>query len=182
MVVFYCDLARQTSPPAALPSTLRIVRLRSESELDPQHLKEMTSFWNPKQSTRDIKERFEKGASLWLIICSESLAGYSWTIQGRTISSYYFPLTQDDVQIFDWYVFPKYRGRAIHWFLITHILYELGSEGASRAYGDVAEWNRASLSSYKLLTPFRMLGLVRSFTIFGHTFVFWVHDETPDRK
>lgn len=172
MVVFYCDLAKQTTAPANMPSSLKVERLSKYAELSPQDLHEMTSFWNPKQAHRDIRQRFEQGASLWLIWSGDSLAGYSWTLRGRTIAPYYFPMAQDDVQLFDFYVFSKFRGRAILWFLITHILSRLGEEGAARVFGDVAEWNQASLSFYKTV-PFHRLGAVRSFTILGHTFVSW---------
>ncbi len=30
---------------------------------------------------------------------------------------------------FDFHVFPKYRGRAMDWFLMTHILHSLAAEG-----------------------------------------------------
>jgi GNAT superfamily N-acetyltransferase len=180
MVVFYCDLAKQTAVPVNIPTSLKVERLNTYSELSPQGLQEMTSFWNPKQAHRDIVERFEDRASLWLIWSGDGLAGYSWTLRGRTIAPYYFPMAPDDVQLFDFYAFPKFRGRAILWFLITHILSRLGEEGAARVFGDVAEWNQPSLSFYKTL-PFHRLGVVRSFTILGHTFVSWSRNE-PTRQ
>jgi hypothetical protein len=180
MLVFYCDLTKLKASPASLPSPLKIERVRGHQELSQQDLEGLTNFWNPEQAHRNIKERFESQASLWLIKSEGQLAGYSWTIQGRTIAPYYFPMGQDDVQFFDWFVFPKFRGRAIHWFLITHILRGLAAEGVSRAFGDVALWNQASLSSYKM-TPFRPLGCVRAFRVFGHTIVIWAETETGEQ-
>jgi ribosomal protein S18 acetylase RimI-like enzyme len=176
MVVFYCDLGRQTRASVKIPSSLNVERLRSYAELTQQNLQEMTSFWNPKQAHRNIRERFDQGASLWLIKSENKLAGYGWTLLGRTIATYYFPLAQDDVQLFDFYVFPKFRGRALHWLLTAYILQALAAEGAARAFADTAEWNQAQLASFKM-TPFRRLGLVKSFTIFGRTFVSWVENE-----
>ena len=181
MVVFYCDLAKQTTAPANIPSPMKVERLGNYPELSPQDLQEMTSFWNPKQAHRNIRERFELGASLWLIRSGDRLAGYSWTIRGRTIAPYYFPMAQDDVQLFDFYVFPKFRGRAILWFLITHILSSLGDEGAARVFGDVAEWNQASLSFYKT-SPFHRLGLARKVTILGYTLVRWDQNQAVEHK
>ena len=43
----------------------------------------MTSPWNPKQAHRNIRERFEQAASLWLIKSGDKLAGYGWTLQGQ---------------------------------------------------------------------------------------------------
>jgi ribosomal protein S18 acetylase RimI-like enzyme len=176
MVVFYCDLGKQPAAPPKMPSSLTVERVRSYGELRSQELQEMTSFWNPRQAHRNIVERLEQGSSLWLIRSTDHLAGFSWTIQGRTVAPYYFPFGEGDVQLFDFYVFPKFRGRAILWFLIAHILNTLKAEGAVRVFGDVAEWNEASLSFYKM-TPFKRLGLVRSFTVLGHTFVSWVENK-----
>jgi hypothetical protein len=175
-VLFYCDLAGQAAPLAALPAFLKVERKTSSVDLSLQDLQEMTSFWNPDLARRNIKERFDKGASLWLIRCHDSLAGYGWTLQGRTVEPHYFPLGEDDVQFLDFHVFPKYRGRAMDWFLMKQILHGLASDGLARAYGEAAEWNRASLASFQM-TPFRRLGLARKFTIFGHTIVSWAEDD-----
>jgi RimJ/RimL family protein N-acetyltransferase len=178
MIVFCCDLATRPVPPPDMPSSLNVRRLNTYAELSPEDLQALTSFWNPKQAHRNIKERFEKGASLWLIRSGNILAGYSWTLRGCTIAEYYFPMAQDDVQLFDFYIFPKFRGRAILWFLITVILNALREEGVSRVFGDVADWNQASLSFYKTV-PFQRLGRAKTITIFGRSFVSWADKELP---
>jgi hypothetical protein len=180
MVVLYCDLGDQTSRPVVIPSSLKIERVRTEPELSPQDLLEITGFWNPKQARRNIQERFGKGASLWLIKSGDRPAGYGWTLQGCTIAPYYFPMGPKDVQLFDFYVFPKYRGRAMHWLLTAHILQTLAVEGGARAFADTAEWNQAQLSSFRM-TPFRRIGMARSFEIFGYRFVNWVDREIAAR-
>lgn len=177
MVVFYCDLTMLAPARVNIPSSLRVECLTTYVALGQRDLDEMTAFWNPKQAHRNIRERFDKEATLWLIKSGERLAGYSWTLRGRTIAPYYFLLGEHDVQLFDFYVFPKFRGRAILWFLVAHILQSLKDEGAARVFGDVAEWNQASLSFYKM-TPFRRLGLAKSYTVFGHTFTRWVPSRT----
>jgi ribosomal protein S18 acetylase RimI-like enzyme len=180
MVVFYCDLGNYTAAPINIPSSLKVERLRSYPELSLQDFEAMTSFWNPKQAYRNIRERFDQGSSLWLIKSGDRLAGYGWTLEGRTIAPYYFLLGEDDVQFFDFYVFPKFRGRAMHWLLTVYILEILAAEGRARAFADTREWNQAQLASFEM-TPFRRLGLVRSFTILGHTFVSWVENK-PARE
>lgn len=171
-VVFYCDLASQSSPPDALPNFLKIERKRSYSELSSPDLHEMIEFWNPEIARGRMEERFSKGASLWLIRSGERLAGYGWTLRGTVIAPYYFPMGDDDVQFFDFHVFPRFRGRAIDWFLMVHILHAAAAEGGGRAFAEAGEWNRASLSSFAM-TPFRKLGCVRKLTVFGHTVVGW---------
>jgi ribosomal protein S18 acetylase RimI-like enzyme len=180
MVLFYSDISEHSAPTPDLPASLQVERKKNEAELSPQDLEKMTSFWNPKLAHRNINERFKNGASLWLIKLEDQLAGYSWTIRGRSIASYYFPIAQDDVQLFDFHVFPQFRGRAILWFLVSHILHSLRDEGAARVFGDVAEWNQASLSFYRT-TSFRPIGLARKFTVLGRTFVWWAGNETEVR-
>jgi hypothetical protein len=177
MVLFYCDLSTLSSPAADMPSFLKVERHTSQTDLNPQDLQEITSFWNPEQARRNLEERFQLGASLWLIKSEDHLAGYGWTMQGRTVEPHYFPLAPDDVQFLDFHVFPKYRGRAMDWFLMTHILHRLAAEGRARAFGEAAEWNKASLSSFAM-TPFRRLGWARKFTVYGHTIVYWSVDES----
>ena len=180
MVVFYCDLADQLTRPVLLPGSFTMDRLSSEAELRPHDLLAMTSFWSPKQAHRNISERFALGASLWLIKSEDQLAGYGWSLQGRTVEPYFFPLGKDDVHLFDFYVFPQYRGRGINPLLVTHILRNLSTACGGRAFIEAAEWNEAQLSSLRK-TPFLNLGLVRSFTFFGHTVVFWGKKQDTDQ-
>jgi ribosomal protein S18 acetylase RimI-like enzyme len=176
-VLFYCDLSSLKGPAPELPNSLTVERKRSSSELASEDLQTITSFWNPELATRNLKQRFDLGASLWLIRSNGRLAGYGWTLTGRTVEPHYFPLSPDDVQFLDFHVFSKYRGRAIDWFLMTHILHTLAAEGLTRAFGEAAEWNHASLSSFKM-TPFRQLGTASKITLFGHTLVWWPEIQT----
>ena len=61
-VLFYCDLAALASPPAELPSFLKVERKGSSAELSPEDREALTSFWSPKLALRNMKERFGKGA------------------------------------------------------------------------------------------------------------------------
>jgi hypothetical protein len=181
MVLFYCDLPALSPPTADLPSALKVERHTNQTDLSPQDMHEITSFWNPQQARRNVEERFELGASLWMIKLEDKLAGYGWTLQGRTVEPHYFPLGADDVQFLDFHVFPKYRGRAIDWVLMTHILHRLAAEGRARAFGEAAEWNKASLSSFAM-TPFRRLGWARKFTILRRTIVYWDQNQAVEHK
>lgn len=176
MVLFYCDLGQLTPVPVNLPNPLSAERVSTYADLSQRDLQEMTSFWNPKMADRNIRARFEKRASLWLVKSRDKLAGYGWTLRGRTIEPYYFPLGQDDVHLFDFHVFPGYRGQGINPLLVTHILNDLAASGSGRAFIEAAEWNEAQLASLRK-TPFRYLGRVKSLTILGRTLVNWVEGD-----
>lgn len=181
MVVLYCDLDEGRLPPLKVPKSMQVERLRALADISAEHFEAITSFWNPKLANRNILERFEKGASLWLVECEGRLAGYGWTLQGQPISPYYFPLGPDDVQLFDFYVFPRFRGRALHWLLTSYILHTLTAEGRSRAFADTGEWNQAQLASFKM-TPFRIMGWVRTYKIFGQMLTCWAQGASTDRE
>lgn len=179
-VLFYCDLAALAVAPPDLPSFVKVERKKSAAELDAADLQEMTSFWNPKLAHRNMQERFDLGASLWLIRSHDMLAGYGWTLKGRTVEPHYFSIGQDDVHLFDFHVFPHFRGKGMNPFLVTHILRSLAGEGASRAFIEAAEWNRPQLSSLAK-TPFRHLGVAKRWTIFGYNVVCWGKNGTEAR-
>jgi len=170
MILFYCDLRALSAPTADLPSSLKVERHTNQATLSPQDLQEITSFWNPQQARRNVKERFELGASLWLIKSKDELAGYGWTLQGRTVEPHYFRLGPDDVHLFDFHVFAQYRGRGMNPSLVSYILRSLAAESHGRAFIEAAEWNQAQLASLRR-TPFRRLGSARKCTIFGRTIV-----------
>jgi GNAT superfamily N-acetyltransferase len=172
MMVFYCDLDVPRPRSASIPEPLVVEQVNAPAELSAEHLEEMTRFWNSKLANRNIRGRFDKGASLWLVRSENQLVGYGWALQGRTIESYYFPLTPVDVHLFDFHVFPRYRGRGVNPYLIGCILDGFTTNCGGRAFIDAAEWNDAQLASLRK-TAFRCLGSVRSFTILGHTFVSW---------
>ena len=178
MVLFYCDLNHHHLSSANLSSGWKVHQLRARTELTPKHFRQMTEFWNPKLATKNIDDRFARGASLWLVEGEDRLAGYGWTLQGTTMEPYYFPLASHDVHLFDFHVFPQYRGRGLNPFLVDHILGELASQHAGRAFIEAAEWNDAQLASLQK-TRFRRLGTVRSFRLVGHTFVFWAEMQPP---
>jgi ribosomal protein S18 acetylase RimI-like enzyme len=175
-VLFYCDLAKQTKDPASIPSPLRVERLTSLAELGPKDLHEMTSFWDEKQANRNIRERFGRGASLWLLRSEENLAGFGWTLQGSTVEPHYFPLTQDDVHLFDFHVFPEYRGHGLNPLLVSQILGRLAAECGGRAFIEAGEWNEAQLASLRK-TAFRRIGSATKSTVFRRTIVFWDQTE-----
>ena len=181
MVLFYCDLSAQSLPTADLPGSLKVERHRNQTDLSPQDLQEITSFWNPQQARRNIKERFEQRASLWLIKSEGRLAGYGWTLQGHTVEPHYFPLGQDDAHLFDFHVFPQYRGRGVNPLLVSYILRSLAAECQGRAFIEAAEWNQAQLASLGR-TPFRRLGWANKYTILRRTLVYWDQNQAVEHN
>lgn len=82
----------------------------------------------------------------------------------------YYPAEAEDVHLFEFLVFPEYRGLRINSFLVDHILDQLAAERKAHAYLDVAEWNKAALKSYRY-TSFRPVGLWKGGPLRGRRLV-----------
>jgi hypothetical protein len=181
MILFYCDLPTLRSSVAAVPGTLRVERHKNQIDPSQLDLQQITSFWNPALAERNLKQRFDLGASLWLIKFEDDLAGYGWTLQGRTVEPHYFRLGPEDVHLFDFHVFPQYRGRGANPFLVSYILRSLTTECQGRAFIEAAEWNKSQLASL-MRTPFRIVGSARWYTIFCRTLVWWDPNRPVEQK
>ena len=169
--LFYCDLQTQNLL-AGLPNNCKVERKQGMAQLGGADFEAITSVWNRELAQRNVRERFGKGASLWLIRCGDGLAGYGWTLRGTTVEPHYFPLGADDVHLFDFHVFEEYRGRQMNPSLVTYILSVLAEEKCRRAFIEAAEWNRAQLSSLGR-TPFVCLGYASKSILLGRTVVCW---------
>lgn len=174
MVLFYFDFDKTKAyiPGGQLPSHLIVERKQLQEEVNPEDLKKMVEFWNPKIARRDLEERFAAKATLWLIQSHGRIAGYGWTMVGRTLKPHYYPFGVNDVHLFDFLVFPEYRGRGINPLLVGYILGQCSAEGRTRAYIEVAEWNQSQLTSLRK-TGFQYFGVARKRSLFGRTIVEW---------
>ena len=158
-----CDLSKGTES-LDFPKDITVEQKKQITELSPEDLRAMTNFWNSKLARRNIDQRFGQEAVLWLINSEGRLAGYGWTLQGHTIEPHYFPLGPDDVHLFDFHVFPQFRGQRMNPFLVAHILQSLATDGLRRAFIEAAEWNQAQLSSLRK-TSFRPFGCARKWRV-----------------
>jgi len=180
MVLYYCDLTTESSPAVDMPGSLNVEQKRNLADLSAQEVEALTTFWNPRQASHNLAERFNRKAILWLIRLDGELAGYGWTLRGETIEPHYFPLAPCDAHLFDFHVFAQYRGRGINPLLVGHILRSLASDGCSRAFIEAAEWNGSQLASLSK-TAFRRLGWARKLTIFRQPIILWDGADGPKR-
>jgi ribosomal protein S18 acetylase RimI-like enzyme len=181
MVLFYFDLPKKDdfSSTAILPDHLKVERKTSQAEISSGDWDKILNFWNPALCQRNFSERFQEGASLWLIWSGRELAGYGWTMKGRTIEPHYHPLGANDVHMFDYLVFPEFRGKNVNPSLVDYILHQMSAEGCRRAYIEVREWNKPQLNSLRK-TRFQLLGIARKVSLFRRTIVEWAPHKNAD--
>ena len=171
-VIYACNL--QELPPAENGSLEggRVERRNARAEVPPDDLSLLEGNWAPDIARQRIAGRFDRGASLWEFKIGDKLAGYGWTLAGGTIEPHFFPLQPDDVHLFDFYVFPEFRGRRVNPLLVNYILSRLKMEKKNRACIEAAEWNTPQLASLGR-TPFRRIGLASKRQWLGKTRVVW---------
>ena len=134
----------------------------------------MTSFWNPKLARRNIKERFESGG----VAVADQVSTANWQVtggpcRGRTIEPHYFPLGQDDVHLFDFHVFPQYRGQGMNPYPgHPYPLQIWQPRGRVVRLSKPQSGTEPQLSSLGKL-HFDRLGFARKLTLFGRTIVCW---------
>ncbi len=177
MVVFYWDLTRpvESFDWPNLRDHLTVEQKNSREEIAASDWNQIVDFWNRKLTEPAFSLRLQHGATIWLLRSEGKLAGYMWSVGGRTLEPYYYPLGAGDAMVYDFLVFPEYRGRRFLPYLLNYVLKEMRAQNMTRAHFDVAAWNRASLSgTAKTAYPRHMLGIARKRTFFGRTFVQWL--------
>lgn len=171
-VLFYHDLALTPGDASFAAQDGIIERRTAFEQLGSEDLSHLLDAWNPRLRQEQFKQRFGIGASLWLFKLEGRIAAYGWSVMGRTVEPHFFPLGSQDVHLFDFFVFPEFRGRRLNPALVNHILSRLAQETHGRAFIEAAEWNQPQLASLARM-PFRRLGCARKFQLFGRTFVVW---------
>ncbi len=172
MVLYSCEVSRTAAfsqfnlPGAALQ------QVGTASQLTFDDMRQILISGVPSVITRMFKERFERGAKLWLLKLDGRIAGFGWTLIGCSMEPHCLPLTPKDVHFFDFFVFPENRGRRVNPALVCGILEKLQGSSLSRAYIECAAWNKPQLSSLKH-TPFQIIGVTPKFRFFTKTMILW---------
>lgn len=172
MVLFCCD--GSCTDVVRRPELINghIERIQTTSQLASCDFGRLLMTGDPVMIKKGIEERFTKGATLWLYKVQGCVAGFGWTMVGRTVEPHFFPLAPYDVHFFDFFVFPEYRGRRVNPTLINGIFEQRVLRGKGRAYIECWEWNQPQLASLKR-TPFQKLAVATKRTLFGRTIVSW---------
>lgn len=159
-VLFYADLTKMIGEGFILPANFTIECYESEEGIPKQDHSVILDRVCEKVMRYHMKERFSKGASLWLVKVHGTLAGYIWTIKGTTVEPHFYPLMVDDVHFFNDLIFEEFRGRSINSVLINYVLSELKKKGLVRAFIETTLTNSSEIRSLAK-TNFRKYGLAK---------------------
>jgi RimJ/RimL family protein N-acetyltransferase len=169
-ILFFAEMNELSDAVLNLPDNITIEFRRSYDDAVQPDTQKMVHYWNEQHLIDRIKERFEKGAVLWIIKLKGRISGFVWSIRGKMVSPYYLPLTPHDAVLFDSVIFNEFRGRGLYPLLMNYVFWQLKVEGVHRTFGHSYAWNTVSIHGIEK-TYFRRLGQVRRFNIFGKNVV-----------
>jgi hypothetical protein len=171
-ILFYADMNKLTDTVLDLPYNITIELRSAYDEAVQPDMQRMVDYWNEEQSIDLVKERFRKGAILWMVKVAGIIAGFLWSIRGKMVSPYHLPLTPNDAVIFDVVTFEEFRGRGLYPMFLDFVFGKLKAEGVSRVYGHSFIWNKSSIKGLNK-SYYRQLSKTRKFHIFGRNITIW---------
>ncbi len=172
VALIYAELNEVNDSVLTLPPGIIIECKKTYSEANQPNMQKVIDYWINDDMMDKVKERFSKGAVLWILKLNGDIAGFTWSISGKTISPWYLPLTPHDVYIFDVLTFEQYRGQGLHPLLWNFLLRKLKMEGTSRAVAEIFTWNKSSLRVLEK-SNYRKFSEVRRFRVFGRNITIW---------
>jgi GNAT superfamily N-acetyltransferase len=167
MALYACDL-----PLAEGVRRRQTVERFNESTFSKEDYDLVAGLWNRTIQSDLMRERLKVGSEIWLARIDGRIAGYGWTLRGKSFEPYFFPLSSSDAHLFDFYVAPECRGRGVNVGLINSILETISHEGAKRALIECATWNEAQIRSLKK-TPFVRYATVSKWTLRTKSILIW---------
>jgi len=171
-VIFGVNLRSFFYDTAINPKWFEINCKRSMLELKDDEIKQIYNARDSRMVDLQFKERFSKGAWLWLVKYNKVTAGFVWTLREQPIEPYFMPLRNDDIHLFDNEIFSQFRGQGVNSVLIDNVLLSLKNQGMARAYIETRWWNTQEISSLAK-TGFKRIGVARKYRILGKTTILW---------
>ena len=181
-VLYSVDLQHAHIPVPEIPPQYTVVERISQDEITNTELETFLHYREEKWVKPHHKERFEKGATLWIVNSGGKPCGFVWSVKGRTIGSHYFIFTENDTHLFDNEIFHDFRGQGINTYLLLSVLHRLKAGGTDRVHIETKVKNVPERFSLRK-TPFIPYAVASKVRIPGHSIVCWrgydVRDDLP---
>ena len=146
-LMFYVDLPNLPHRNLELPENHTVEYRKNQKDISSEEFEALAYYKGERIIKEQFKERFGRGARLWLMKLDGRAVGLVWTVNQKTVEPYYFPLTEKDVHIFDNEIFCDYRGRGINTWLINYVLFTLKEKKMIRAYIETRVDNVSEIKS-----------------------------------
>ncbi|GEM_PF-673134 len=164
-ILIFADIADLKKEIIELPNSFTIEKITKKEDLAPKDMERFLSYSHPDFIKHYINEHFRKGAILWVLKSDGDIVSFEWSLRGENaIGHYFFPMTPNDVVIFDAHTWEEYRGHTYYAILVKHILMNLSKEGVTRVYTEVKARNVSGMAIINK-TCLRPFGVARKFQI-----------------
>lgn len=170
--LYAVDLADRADCENELSSSIEVVAYQKEADVPSEIVQPFFERLGEKAMRHYMNVRFGKGAWLWVVCMDRQAAGYLWSIRGGTVEPHYFPLTANDVNLFDDMILEPYRGRGLNAMLINLVLSELKKQSVVRVFIDTQTTNRAEIRSLAK-TDFKVFVCARKHRWGRHIMTLW---------
>lgn len=170
-IIYYSSLI-DLKPSSQNYLNLKIEIKKRREDLTEDSYKKLYKYHDERILKHQIKNRFDKGAVLWLAKLNYEIVGFIWTIRRHTLKPFFFPLLDSDAYLFDNEIFKDYRGKGINPVFVNKVLMELRNEGYIRAFIDTRLWNKSEIHSLEK-TCFTKLAIVSQVQLLGKNIVNW---------
>jgi len=171
-IIFFVELTKLNDEGIRMPQNFAVECRKNVGEITKDELETLIHYGGERIIRYKLKNRFGKGAYLWLMKVGGRAVGMVWTTRQKTLQPYYYPMSPNDVHVFDNEVFLDYRGRGINPFLINYVVFALKKEGLVRAYIETRVKNIPEIRSLAK-THFSNYASAIKLHIFGHNITFW---------
>jgi len=170
-VIYFADLPL-LSPKVQLAEMCQVVERRSYDSMENCELDALCNYMGRSITMYQLKERFSKGAIIWLLKKGDDCLGMVWTITGNTIEPFYYFMGKEDVHFFNNEIFSPYRGQGFNHGLIEYVILALKERRYIRAYIETNKRNVREQRSLKR-TSFQVVGLAKKMKWFGKHLTVW---------
>ena len=173
-IMFCFELNHIDFEAVPLPAHITVERKKRMADISPDDMARVASVTSEQVVRRTLQERFEKGSDLWFAKIDGTIVTYRWNVRKTPLrrSERFFPLSDNDVYLYDIWTYKEFRGRNIAYYLDHYVLGQLKREGLERAFWAVYRWNKSSLR-YTSKMPAYEFGRVRKVRIFNRDLVLW---------
>jgi len=172
MLLLYAELSEVDDSVLNLPNNIFIEIKRNYDEAVQTDMQTMINYWRKVVMMDKIKERFEKGAILWIIRMNGHVAGYQWSIRGSMAAAYPLPVTPHDAIFFNAETFEEYRGLGLYPLLTNFMFAKLKAEGVKRVFAFSYAWNTSIIRGIAK-NYFNKFSEARNFHVFGQNITIW---------
>jgi hypothetical protein len=169
--VLYCT----DSPPASTVNMngLTVLMFNDISSAETANFKDLCSYFTKEIFQPIAIKNFNKNATLWVLTNrNNETLGIVWSIVGNTVSSHFFPLSQNDAHLFSNEILLPHRGKGYNTILLNYVVSTLKEKNISRIHIETAVDNFAEQKSLNK-TLFKEYAIASKFSFLGKQYTRW---------